>query len=230
VQSLRHSSQEAWVKLYRADAYAPDSQVSYYLKGAVVALCLDLHLRAAGSSLAMVLQALWGSHGRWGRGYSEADLLAAFTAPAADLADVLPRWLESVDDPDLDGYLRTVGLTLQPMPTTKAWAGLSAATEAGLLLARRVQRGGPAEAAGVMVGDELLALDGQRLRDADQLETWLTAGERQALLISRRSRLHALILQPQPPQPSGWTLVADPQASAIAVARRRAWLSLVELG
>ena len=230
VQSLRSSSEEAWVKLYRADAYAGDSQVSYYLKGAVVALCVDLHLRAAGSNLAQVLQALWRSHGRWKRGYREADLLAAFCAAAPDLAALLPGWLASVDDPDLDGYLRTVGLTLQPMPTTKAWAGLTAGLEAGQLLARRVQRGGPAEAAGVMVGDELLAVDGLRLREPDQLDSSLQAGQVQELLICRRSRLRCLRLQPQPPQPTAWTLVADAQATAETLARRQAWLSLVELG
>jgi len=230
VQSLRDSSEEAWVKLYRADAYSGDSQVSYYLKGAVLALCLDLHLRVAGGCLAHVLQALWRSHGRWGRGYSERDLVAAFAVVAPDLEDLLPRWLRCVDDPDLDGYLRTVGLSLQAMPTTNAWTGLTAGTDSGQLLARRVQRGGPAEAAGVMVGDELVALDGARLREPEQFERSARAGAQQELLISRRSRLQRLQLQPLAPQPQAWSLVADPEASAEALARRRAWLSLVELG
>jgi predicted metalloprotease with PDZ domain len=50
VQSLRQSSQEAWVKLYRQDAYSADNQISYYLKGAVVAMVLDLHLRRQNSA------------------------------------------------------------------------------------------------------------------------------------------------------------------------------------
>ncbi|MFM8660022.1 MAG: M61 family metallopeptidase, partial [Cyanobium sp.] len=105
VQSLRLSSQEAWVKLYKPDAYSANSQVSYYLKGAVVALLLDLHLRRAGSCLPAVLRQLWRSHGRWGRGYRDADLLLAFSTAAPDLAQLLPGWLEGTDDPDLDGYL-----------------------------------------------------------------------------------------------------------------------------
>ncbi|MFO0104358.1 MAG: M61 family peptidase, partial [Cyanobium sp.] len=101
VPSLRLSSQEAWVKLYKPDAYSANSQVSYYLKGAVVALVLDLHLRRSGSCLPSVLRQLWRSHGRWGRGYRESDLQAAFTAAAPDLAQLLPSWLEGTDDPDL---------------------------------------------------------------------------------------------------------------------------------
>ncbi|MFM2159460.1 MAG: hypothetical protein RLZZ124_1934 [Cyanobacteriota bacterium] len=147
VQSLRASSQEAWVKLYKADAYAGDSQVSYYLKGAVVALCLDLHLRGAGSCLSAVLRDLWRSHGRWGRGISEADLFAAFTARCPGLGERLPGWLDGVDDPDLDGYLRTVGLMLRPVQAETPWIGMTAAAEAGQLLVRRVHRDAPAPCA-----------------------------------------------------------------------------------
>lgn len=81
-----------------------------------------------------------------------------------------------------------------------------------------------------MVGDELIALDGARLREPEQFERSARAGAQQELLISRRSRLQRLQLQPLAPQPQAWSLVADPEASAEALARRRAWLSLVELG
>jgi len=227
VQSLRTSSQEAWVKLYKADAYAADSQVSYYLKGAVVALCLDLHLRAAGSSLAAVLQALWRSHGRWGRGYSEEDLITAFAAQVPDLAVLLPAWLESVDDPDLDGYLRSVGLRLDPVEATIPWSGLTAAADGGRLLVQRVRRGSPAERAGLMVGDELIALDGHRLTTVDDLTASLRAGQPQALLTARRRQLRPLTLCSQSPQPERYQLVIDPDATLEAVQRRTAWLALV---
>ena len=228
VQDLRSSSQEAWVKLYRADAYAGDSQISYYLKGAVLALCLDLHLRQRGSCLAAVLQDLWRSHGRWGRGYGEADLIAAFAGHAADLRDQLPAWLRTVDDPDLDGYLKGVGLLLQPVDASAPWTGLTLGSEGGgPLLARRVQRGSPAERAGVMVGDELLALDGWRLTDADQFNGGLRAGALQELLTCRRRQLRTLSLCSQAPRPEAYRLVADPEATAQALERQRAWLALL---
>ena len=227
VQSLRSSSQEAWVKLYKADAYAGDSQVSYYLKGAVIALCLDLHLRAAGSCLAQVLQELWLSHGRWGRGYSEADLIDAFARHAADLAALLPAWLDSVDDPDLDGYLRSIGLRLEPVEATIPWTGLTVAAEGGRLLAQRVRRGSPAEQAGLMVGDELIAIDGQRLADGQEFNGALRAGQLQELLTARRRELRPLTLCSQAPQPERYQLVVDPEAGAEAEQRRRTWLQLL---
>ena len=227
VQSLRSSSQEAWVKLYRPDAYSADSQVSYYLKGAVVALCLDLHLHAVGSCLAAVLQGLWCSHGRWGRGYSEADLIEAFAQRSADLRDRLPQWLESVDDPNLDGYLNSVGLSLEPVAAASPWIGMTVAVESGQLLARRVQRGSPAQQAGVMVGDELVGLDGQRLREPAQLAAALRAGELQELLITRRSQLRSLSVCSQAARPESFRLVADPSATAQQHALQERWLALL---
>ena len=224
VQSLRSSGQEAWIKLYKADAYSADSQVSYYLKGAVVALCLDLHLRGQGSSLVAVLRQLWQSHGRHGRGYSEADLVEAFAAQAAELRQQLPRWLEELDDPDLDGYLSGVGLQLKAEMATSPWTGFSARLEAGLLSVQRVVRGSPAARAGLMVGDELIAIAGERLRQPEQIAMALEAGTEQELLIARRSQLRPLSLFPDPPAVERWKLVRCSNADAAALERQRSWL------
>ena len=224
VQSLRESSQEAWVKLYKADAYSADAQVSYYLKGAVVALCLDLHLRRNGGSLMEVLRQLWLSHGRWGRGYSEADLVQAFATQSPDLATQLPRWLRELDDPDLDGYLSSVGLFLDAEMASTPWAGLTPRQEAGALLAARVVRGGPSAQAGVMVGDELVALDQQRLKSPDDLQRALRPDHAQTLLIARRSQLRSLELRPQAPQVERYQLKRVADATDAQLAAQQRWL------
>jgi predicted metalloprotease with PDZ domain len=224
VQSLRESSQEAWVKLYKADAYSADSQVSYYLKGAVIALCLDLHLRRCGGSLLEVVRQLWLSHGRWGRGYSEADLVRAFAVGSADLAIQLPRWLQDIDDPDLDGYLSSVGLHLEADMASAPWAGLTTRQEGGCLTAARVVRGGPAEQAGVMVGDELVALDQQRLKTAEDWTRALISDSSQTLLICRRSQLRSLSISSLAPRVERYLLkqVLEPTADQQEAQRR--WL------
>jgi len=230
VQSLRDSATEAWVKLYRADAYAPDNQVSYYLKGAVLALVLDLHLRRHGHALSQVLRQLWLRLGQWGRGYGEDDLIAAFAACSPDLEQLLPAWLGSCDDPDLDGYLADVGLLLKPEPGMEPWLGLGVRLDGATLLIQRVHRGGPAEGAGVMVGDELLGLDGRRLRKPEQLGSWTRSGQDHSLLIARHGQLRQLQICPRDPVPKRWLLVEDPQASATALERRQQWLSLEAAG
>ena len=227
VQSLRQSSQEAWVKLYRADAYAGDSQVSYYLKGAVIALVLDLHLRRQGSALSVVIRQLWQHFGRWGRGYQQGDLLAAFAAEAADLESLLPHWLEDRGDPDLAGYLADLGLQLVPQPAQSPWLGLTVKAESSGLLVQRVHRHGPAEQAGLAVGDELLAQDGERLRQAEALKTGWTIGQSRDLLFCRRGLVRSCVLTAAPPAVESWRLESDPGAGAQALERRRQWLGLV---
>ncbi|MFZ9619701.1 MAG: M61 family metallopeptidase [Prochlorococcaceae cyanobacterium] len=233
VQSLQASSEEAWVKLYRPHPHAANQQVSYYLKGAVLALVLDLHLRRHGSWIGAVLQQLWRSHGRSRRGYQQSDLLAAFANHAADLAELLPRWLSSTDDPPLEAMLADVGLKLVPLCASVPTAGWTLEHRpAGGLWIARVERDGPAQQAGLQVGDELVALDGERLRSPDDwalLAGYCAAGEQsppRALLICRDGLLQTVRLQPQPPAIERWTLEIDPDAPAEASSRRQAWLML----
>lgn len=227
VQSLRLSGQEAWVKLYRQDAHSADNQVSYYLKGAVLALVLDLHLRRHGSWLGAVLQELWRRYGCNGRGYREADLLALFAAACPDLAALLPHWLESHDDPPLADYLADVGLQLQSEPAEHWDAGLQVEEVEGGLRLRRVARAGAASRAGLMVGDELLALTGQRLRTLEQWTAALRAGEGEppqgTLLFCRDAQVRQTTLALEPPAVARWRLESAPDVAEATLERRRRW-------
>lgn len=230
VQSLRASAEEAWVKLYRQDAHSHDTQISYYLKGAVVALLLDLHLRRHGSWIGAVLQQLWRSHGRSRRGYRNEDLIAAFADHAPDLSTLLPQWLESTDDPPIDAYLREVGLGLLPETAPHPFAGWQPELQAqGALILRRVDRDGPAQRAGLQVGDELLALAGQRVRSDEDLAPLL--GEPAApspvdVLFCRDGRIRSLALQADPPVVVRWRLEPLATAEPWMLERRQRWLAL----
>jgi predicted metalloprotease with PDZ domain len=228
VQSLRSSSEEAWVKLYRPDPHGVDCQVSYYLKGAVLALVLDLHLRRQGSALAMVLRDLWRSHGVVERGYRWSDLLAAFVAHAADLSTLLPIWLENEEDPPLDDYLQDVGLVLSADPSPHPSPGWQ--LEAGATILARVSRAGAAERAGLQVGDELLAIDRQRLRCPEDIRRRLVGSDSGAplsLLYCRDGLVRQAQLCCDPPAIERWHLGIDPAASAHAAEARSRWLSLL---
>jgi predicted metalloprotease with PDZ domain len=70
-QSVTESSVDAWTKYYKPDENTPNSVVSYYIKGALVALCLDLSLRQHSQntvSLDLVMRQLWQNYGKVGRG------------------------------------------------------------------------------------------------------------------------------------------------------------------
>jgi predicted metalloprotease with PDZ domain len=234
VQSLRDSSLEAWVKLYRQDAYSPNNQVSYYLKGAVLALVLDLHLRRHGSSLGQVVRQLWRQFGQWERGYQENDLLAAFSDHAKDLSTLLPLWLSSTEDPDLSQYLADVGLILEAEPSSNPTMGwhLDQAPR-GQVRLKAVARFGPAESAGLEVGDEVVALNQQRLHRPQDAEavfaSWDAAGADRSLsvLFSREGWMRETRILPEAPAVSRWLLRPMREAPAEALERRRQWLELV---
>jgi predicted metalloprotease with PDZ domain len=231
VQSLRASSEEAWVKLYRPHPHAANQQISYYLKGAVLGLVLDLHLRRHGSWLGAVLQDLWRSHGTSRRGYSDDDLLDAFALHAADLRTLVPHWLSSTEDPPLVQLLLSeVGLHLEPAQRTGVDLGCQVEQRtAGGLWVSRTSRGGPAQQAGLQVGDELIALGQERIRqheDLNQLLASVVPGQALALLISREGLLRRYNLHPGPPRPERWQLRVDADAPPLVHQRREAWLQL----
>jgi predicted metalloprotease with PDZ domain len=234
VQSLRDSSLEAWVKLYRQDAYSANSQVSYYLKGAVLALVLDLHLRRAGSALSVVLRVLWRRFGRWEVGYQEEELLSIFAEQAHDLSTLLPQWLGAVQDPELNSYLGDVGLSLEPeLATQPDWGWQVERLPEGDARLKTVARDGPAESAGLQVGDELLALNRQRIRRPDDVNGAQVLGvtgqelSPVAVLFCRDGRVRDTWITPAPPAISRWRLRPVPDASGEALQRRRRWLELV---
>ena len=229
VQSLLESSQEAWVKLYKADAYSSNSQISYYLKGAVVALVVDLILRRHGASLTQVLHNLWQSHGRWGKGYHESDLVEAFADFHAPLSTLLPQWLRSKQDPPLPELLADVGLELTPETETHLDLGAGVELKGGQLWVQRVNRHGPASQAGLMVGDELVALDAERLRHPEDLDALLTlkrSGQRCQLLVARDGLIRSLTITPATPSIKAWTLGLVADQTEQTTAQRNRWLSL----
>ena len=229
VQSLLESSQEAWVKLYKADAYSSNSQISYYLKGAVVALVVDLILRRHGASLTQVLHNLWQSHGRWGKGYHESDLVEAFAEFHAPLSTLLPQWLRSKQDPPLPELLADVGLELTPETETHLDLGAGVELKGGQLWVQRVNRHGPASQAGLMVGDELVALDAERLRlpeDLDALLNLKRSGQLCQLLVARDGLIRSLTITPATPSIKAWTLGLVADQTEQTTAQRNRWLSL----
>jgi predicted metalloprotease with PDZ domain len=223
VQSLRESAEEAWVKLYRQDGHARNSQVSYYLKGAVLALVLDLHLRRHGSALVRVLRDLWRRYGTCGRGYGQADLVAAFAGHAEDLSTLLPIWLGSTHDPPIDDYLSDVGVRLVEERSEERSTGwLLRRSAAGLIELAGLERGSPAAIAGLQLGDELLAINDQRLRSPEDA---VALPPVVSLVICRDGRLRQLTMSTAEPAIRRWRLEACPDAVPDAVERRRSWLN-----
>jgi len=234
VQSLAQASYEAWIKYYRPDENTPNATVSYYAKGALLALALDLSLRCdaprgarAGASLDDVMRGLWQSSG--GAAISEADILdevARLGGP--EIAATLRHWVHGTDDLPLPGLCSRIGLQWDSETASLAQRlGLRHTEQGSQVLVKQVLQGSAALSAGLAAGDEILACNDWRLRRLDEALLTLDARQprRLRLLVARDQRLLQLQLQlPQdmPGQPARLSL-AD-KASALALSLRRTWL------
>jgi predicted metalloprotease with PDZ domain len=130
----------------------------------------------------------------------------------------------------VEDYLADVGLRLVSECSSQRFMGwqVESNPQAGLKL-KRVHRDGPAEQAGLQVGDELLALDHQRLRLADDLGPLLSADTIPSpleLLFCREGRVRGTVVVPAAPAIERWRLQIDPAAAPGAAQRRARWLSL----
>jgi predicted metalloprotease with PDZ domain len=239
VQSVAEASFDAWIKYYRTDENTPNATISYYTKGSLVALKLDLALRAAGkATLDDVMLALWREAPKGGdqgeganRGVTEEAILATVARLGGKaLASDLRRWVHERAEIDVLPELARMGVEPEAEP-------LNLATELGLrvgegpvtgVVVKTVLAGSPAAAAGVSAGDELLAIDGWRIRRLDDGQGWLRTGDACELLVVRRQRVMTLRVPARDAEhrtgatPIGLRLAAAPNAQTRA--RRTAWL------
>ncbi|RGE45974.1 M61 family peptidase [Comamonas testosteroni] len=178
VQSVAEASFDAWVKYYRQDENTANHTVSYYTKGSLVALCLDLALRAHGShSLDDVMRTLWQQ--TQGGPISEAHVLAVVTRLGSEaIAEQLRGWVHSTDDLPLRELLAQHGINTKVEPAQLAQKLGLRVQENHSVQIKTVLRGGPAEQAGMMAGDEWLAIasEGQRWRISKLDDVPLYAG------------------------------------------------------
>jgi predicted metalloprotease with PDZ domain len=153
--------------------------VSYYEKGQLVAMILDLELRArTGSrrSLDDVMRALWQKYGREDRGYEEKDLEKFFSEVAGfDLGPFFASHIHGTEEPDWNRYLALAGVELKPAkrkasdPLPVRLGALTERRDGGRIELASVLDGSPAWEAGLSAKDEVVAIEGCRVT-ADQFD------------------------------------------------------------
>ena len=159
LQSVAQASFDAWVKYYRQDENTPNQTVSYYTKGSLVALALDLQLRREGhATLDDAMRALWQRC--QGGPLREADVLAVLQALGGrSFASEIAQWVHGTDDLPLAELLAAHGVQAQAEPPQLAQRlGLRVQENHSITL-KTVLRGSVAERAGFMAGDEWLAIE-----------------------------------------------------------------------
>ena len=247
-QSIGESSFDAWTKFYKQDANAGNAIVSYYAKGALAALALDLTLRrdsGGGKCLDDVMRACWSGWGESGEGMPE-DGFEAVSAEVSglDLQGFFDEAVRGTADLPLAELLASHGVEyhLRPMtgradkggkPADKAqatapWLGARLDEKGGKPVFVAVHSGGPAELAGVAPGDVAVALDGLAfdVANSDARLRNYAAGACLELVVFRGDELVTtrVTLADAPADTCYLTLATDSDEPTLA--RRKAWLDI----
>ncbi|MGH8445343.1 MAG: M61 family metallopeptidase [Solimonas sp.] len=240
-QTLADASFEAWIKYYQPDDNTPNAAVNYYVKGALVALCLDLRLRRdSATTLDAVLREAWRRWGATGTGVPEGGIEAlAQELSGLDLRDFFDLALRSTTELPLAEMLADFGVrTVRRAAVSdsdaggwvsgeppRSWGGLK--LRSGDTRVMHVFSDGPALQAGVSANDQIVALDGLRITPAN----WsarvgaLQPGRAYPLQVFRNDELLSLDFVPAAPPQDTWSLTLTDASDDIA-ARRKAWIGV----
>ena len=238
VQSVADSSFDAWIKYYRQDENSPNTVVSYYAKGALVALAIDLAVRAktgGRASLDDAMRLMWERYGRDfyapGGGASASQrglpengfpaLLREATGVALDAP--LARWMDGTAELPLAKLLAPFGVTLTFAPADKApTLGVRTSARGAEVSIATAYSGGAAHRAGLSAGDVLVACDGLRVDDK-ALKALLSrrrAGDTVEVHAFRRDELMRFDVVLDAPAATEASLAASSADTAL----RRGWL------
>jgi len=245
-QSIADSSFDAWTKFYKQDENAPNAIVSYYSKGALVALALDLTLRlktAGVCTLDQVMRTLWRRHGKTGIGLPEEGMEQLVQEVSGlDLSDFFDQAVRGTGDLPLEQLLASVGVELQlrPAKDEKDLGGVveefkesKGRVSLGLRLKKsaepviaQVLDGGSAQQAGLASGDTLVALNGLRVtrENLHSLLDRATPDESLELFAFRRDELMRFTLTALAAPADTCELRIQAQPEPVVEARRTSWL------
>ena len=244
VQSAEMASFDTWIRFYRPDENSVNVAESYYRRGQLLGLALDLTIRGATAGrrgLDDVMRLMWRRWGSKGRGYPEGaveDAAARVLASRAKARRFFDRYVRGTGTPDLGRLLPAAGFELRLVPEadegvteespvkTRGDFGWKTKTENGRLLVAEVREGGAAMRAGMSAADEIVAIDGVRASEDFLRRKAIEAGPgaRIRATVFRRERIRELGLVLGSRKAGIWKIRPLPEAPAVAKRLARRWL------
>jgi len=182
-QSVEESSMDAWLE---GDAYyrRPERSISYYNKGELLGIMLDLAVREAShgqASLREVFRWMNQNYAKKGRFFSDSGGVreAAEAVSHADLGWFFTKYVAGTEEIPWNDFFRGVGLRLVEGKSSTADAGFTASRNFdGPMAVSAVAAGSGAERAGLQTGDTILEINGKpAAQESSQEIAQLTAGD-----------------------------------------------------
>ena len=220
-QALCEASHEAWIHLYRSNPYSRETQISYYLEGELTIFALDAELRRRSkgkTGVCDLMKLLYERHNihvadEALRGVKYNDIRKALTSlPGGKrLGSFLDSVTKEAGHLDLNKAFSSFGLTYKPSDEPKrkegtdtvvwegfaqGWLGVHVRTQGNKLKVTSHMQNSPARE-DLQVGDEIIAVDGVRVVNAEQLKSNLKGkvGTTARILFARNSVMHECVLK-----------------------------------
>lgn len=166
--SLESASLDAWIKQYRPDENSINNQISYYDKGEIVSMLLDIEIRKASGgakSLDDVMRFLYAEFSKKNKNYAPEDFQKiAETAAGKSLDEFFTKYVRGTAEIDYNAVLNHVGLQLSTGETNNkaAYLGANLRQDGDKLIVASVPKGTPAYEQGLNANDQIVAVDGNR--------------------------------------------------------------------
>jgi predicted metalloprotease with PDZ domain len=234
VQTAEESSFDAWIKFYRPNENSRNTVISYYTKGQVLGFLLDARIRKCTNDAKTLDDVLKVAYERYSgrRGYTPEQFRATASEVAGtDLSGWFHSALDTTEEPDYSEALDWYGLRFRsekPRPGAgpRLDTGITIRRDNGRIVVTGLRRGTPGYDSGINVEDEILAVNGYRVR-AEQWPERLDAykpGEVVDVLVARRDKVTNVQLKLAEAAPQSWTLEVRPDATAEQKAHFASWL------
>lgn len=239
VRSAELASFDTWIKQYKPDGNKLNSTISYYRKGALIGFVADMEIRRKTSnraSLDTVMREMYSryGHGETGQGSYPPGAFEEIVESTAgsDVRKIVENMLKTTENPDIDAALAWYGLELvrsAGVPNgehARAGVGVIWVVSDATLLAEHVLLGHPGAAAGMLPGDELLAINGLRVNPENYQARWqkLRPNEQIELTLVRHGRLINLQLLTGTEVAVSYSIMTKPGISNRQKKRMEAWL------
>src|SRR5436190_1118890 len=238
-QSLSESSFDTWIKLYQPNENATNCQMSYYEKGELVGMCLDLEIRQRSDnrkSLDDVMRLLYEEYGRDGKGFPEEEFKRSCERVAGNLDRFFADLVDGTAEIPWNRYLGYAGARLEreakrpeegePPRKEKAWMGIGTSKAGGVLSVANVIEGSPAWKAGLSAKDEVIAIDGAKLTadDFDKRLDDYEPGDRPRFTVFRSGFLRDIVVTLGAKDNVTWAIRRSKSATAAEKAIYEGWL------
>ncbi|MEZ6921101.1 M61 family metallopeptidase [Acinetobacter baumannii] len=188
VQTVAESSFDAWIKFYRQDENSNNAGTSYYNKGALVALCLDLGLRLRGSSLDALMRRLYENtqNGVQVNERTIFDLCEELTGDS--WVEQINHLINTTEELPLDQLFPEFGLSYTLKNDKTLAYGLKLADKPEGVLVQNAHREGAGAKAGISANDVIIAIDGLKAT-TKLIEKYAKQKGNYSVLVFRRDEL-----------------------------------------